>query len=160
VVEPTMTAKRPYRHTKRLDDIDAVRARVKQLAETMSRKREHPPYRLVVTPVTLPAAREEFPKRRDVAVAIQHGPRDFEIRLAWLKFKYWSRNRQEAILRHELAHVDQYLSDYDGEGPDGAGVEVDADRFAAWCWGDAIRYDAEDVQTLGRGRLRPAHLPH
>jgi hypothetical protein len=52
-----------------------------------------------------------------------------------------------ALVRHELAHLAR---------PDLG--EVGADRLAAAVRGAPIRYDAHEIQTVGRGTSRPRHL--
>lgn len=56
------------------------------------------------------------------------------------------------LIRHEFGHI----VDPD---PDARGREQRADDIAEWVTGRKIRYDAQDVQTTGRGRYpRPRYL--
>lgn len=73
----------------------------------------------------------------------------------------------DAIIRHELGHVvDFALRGGQLESwararrvPLPSTPELKADALAEAIWGDLIYYDADAVQTLGRGqRPRPAHL--
>jgi len=69
------------------------------------------------------------------------------------KLEQQSADRIEAVLRHELGHAVLFFA--------GAAhhTEREADAAALRLWGDPIRYDDDDVQTLGRGQEpRPAHL--
>lgn len=61
--------------------------------------------------------------------------------------------RIEGVLRHELGHAALFFA---GKA---AHTEREADAAALRLWGDPIRYDSEDVQTIGLGATpRPAHL--
>lgn len=64
-------------------------------------------------------------------------------------------DRQEAILRHELAHAVAIVLDVPEHS------EVDADRLAQRLFGSRIYYDSDDVQTIRKTHqpTRPAHLP-
>jgi len=58
-----------------------------------------------------------------------------------------------ALLRHELAHAILLYCGHDGHS------ERDADELAEAVWGDQLRYDHRNVQTLAPGKWpRPRHL--
>jgi hypothetical protein len=70
------------------------------------------------------------------------------------KFLDAPRHRQEALIAHELGHATLMLLNRMQH------TERDADTVAEALFGVRISYDAEDVQTTGRGtRPRPNHLP-
>jgi hypothetical protein len=79
-----------------------------------------------------------------------------------------SNDRQEAILRHELGHaVDAFYATatirrrlwLDGRRDWQATPERLADAIAFGLWDEPIRYDDDDVQTLGPGvSPRPRRL--
>lgn len=58
-----------------------------------------------------------------------------------------------ALFRHELGHlVDEHVHE--------PGAEQRADDLAEYVTGEPIRYDADDIETLGPGVYpRPLHLP-
>lgn len=61
--------------------------------------------------------------------------------------------RIEGILRHEFGHAVLFFAGRLRH------TEREADAAAERLWGDPIRYDTDDVQTLGPGvSPRPAHL--
>ena len=65
-----------------------------------------------------------------------------------------ARSRIEGVLMHELAHAVFFLH---GEPRH---AEREADLLAEHLFGRVIRYDADTVQTTGKGIApRPAHLP-
>jgi hypothetical protein len=81
------------------------------------------------------------------------------------------RERQDVILRHEIAHaIDALYSRRTvaarldlPEGWDGwpKTPEKYADAIAEALWGQRILYDGDDVQTLSVGTWpRPSYLPH
>lgn len=75
-------------------------------------------------------------------------PGDLRVRLA--RGGRTSEARVRGLVRHELGHL----------ALRGGGSEQDADDVAEEVTGQRIRYDADDVQTTGRGRWpRPRHLP-
>lgn len=65
-----------------------------------------------------------------------------------------SRDRQEAVMRHEMGHV---IAGYLGflKLPY---QELLADGLAHFFFGDQIHYDEDDVQTLASGPTRPQRL--
>lgn len=73
-----------------------------------------------------------------------------------------SLSRVDAIVRHELGHVVDFLVPREslelqlGKLPDGA--EIRADVIAERVWRHPIRYDRDLVQTLGRGIPRPRSI--
>jgi hypothetical protein len=93
----------------------------------------------------------EFPKPRDFAHC-QRRPGGLIVVTIAPKLIGQPMYRVDALLRHELAHgllltLKQPHS------------ERDCDRTAELVFGAPIRYDAEDVQTLGPGVWpRPSHL--
>lgn len=61
-------------------------------------------------------------------------------------------NRIVGLIRHELGHLaDPYINE--------PGAEQRADDIAEMVSGQQIRYDADDIQTVGRGKYpRPLYL--
>jgi hypothetical protein len=127
-----------------------IRARVQSLADDVARAAGRN-FRLGLDQG--PAA--DFPGPRDMAYAwedpdarlklgITVGPAFFRLR----------PDQQEAILRHEMAHIYQYLVQREVPDP-----EHDADRLAEWLWGAPIHYGEDGIQTLHPGYTRPLHLP-
>lgn len=79
------------------------------------------------------------------------------------KLNKQSEDRIRALIRHELGHAVEALYAYSTvERRIGVPIltpERYADAVARGIWGDTIRYDADDVQTLGRGvSPRPRRL--
>jgi hypothetical protein len=69
------------------------------------------------------------------------------------KLDYAHADRIEGVLRHEFGHALAFHAGYVDH------TERDADDVAAHVFGDVIRYDDEDVQTIGAGVTpRPARL--
>jgi len=123
----------------------------------------------------LPAARRYAP---DLAVRVDIGPgtefpeeRDYAycedcadyIRIVVAPdFGDLTYSQIQGVLRHELAHaVELELGDELGQIwhslPRGA--ERRADAIARRIWDDPIRYDIQDIQTIGHGKsLRPTYL--
>lgn len=92
-----------------------------------------------------------FPNARDFAYACQGEDETIYIVVA-PDFHRQSRDRIEAILRHEFGHVLQLARGF-------GFAEREADQIAERLWGDTIYYDDEDVQTLIPGVTpRPRHL--
>lgn len=92
-----------------------------------------------------------FPRDRDFAYACQ-GHDETIYTVVAPDFARQSRDRIEAVLRHEFGHVVQIARGF-------GFAEREADRIAESLWGDIIYYDAEDVQTLIPGVTpRPPHL--
>ena len=88
-------------------------------------------------------------------------------------------DRVDAIIRHEIGHaVDAICSDADvlelarrhapfcvkqslfcRYVPESATAELRADAIAEYIWGQPIRYDEQEIQSLTRGAIgRPKHL--
>ncbi len=79
------------------------------------------------------------------------------------KLERQSNDRIRALIRHELGHAVEALYAYSTvERRIGVPVltpERYADAVARGIWGDTIRYDPDDVQTLGQGvSPRPRRL--
>ena len=79
------------------------------------------------------------------------------------KLERQSNDRIRALIRHELGHAVEALYAYSTvERRIGVPIltpERYADAVARGIWGDTIRYDADDVQTLGEGvSPRPRRL--
>lgn len=79
------------------------------------------------------------------------------------KLERQSDDRIRALIRHELGHAVESLYAYSTvERRIGVPIltpERYADAVAKAIWGDTIRYDADDVQTLGKGvSPRPRRL--
>lgn len=93
----------------------------------------------------------EFPKARDYAHCYRR-PGGLVVVTIAPRMIGQPMSRVDALLRHELAHgllltLNQPHS------------ERDCDKTAELVFGDLIRYDAEDVQTLGAGmHPRPGYL--
>lgn len=69
------------------------------------------------------------------------------------KLEIAHRDRIEGILRHEIGHALAFAARF----PDH--TERDTDEIARLMFGDVIRYDADDVQTVGAGVTpRPRRL--
>ena len=94
----------------------------------------------------------EFPKKRNYAYCAWDGDK---IKIVFApKIRNASRSRQDALIRHELAHGILQSADL-------THTERECDGVAEEFWGDPIYYDSDDVQTLSRGtRPRPRHLPN
>ena len=79
-------------------------------------------------------------------------------------FEDLAKQQREALLRHELAHAIEFAAGRSAvidayALPPWLGPERRADAIAEAVWGDPIRYDAVDVQTLGDGATpRPRRL--
>lgn len=100
-----------------------------------------------------------YPRVEIVYVEVRPKPR----RAAFRDFAYYDHRRRcivvyrallgmpreniVAVLRHELGHAVDPLAS-----------EAEADRIAERVTGRRIRYDADNVQTIGRGGPRPRHL--
>ena len=96
---------------------------------------------------------EDFPKQRNFAMCGLVRPAFAEIIVA-PKIESEPDEVIDALLRHELAHAVLLFRGQRGHS------ERDADAFAEVVWGDRIRYDARDVQTLAPGKWpRPGYLP-
>lgn len=112
-----------------------------------------------------------FPARRPPTLVIEGAPcvlpdacapRDFGYMVAHgrhrrvvlhFRLAFQGPKRILGVVRHELGHA----FDPDLQRP---GAEQRADDIAAWVTGEKIRYDRDDVQTVGRGRYpRPENLP-
>jgi hypothetical protein len=124
-------------------------------------------------------APSDYPNRRDYARCV-FDPRGLlkgrcEIQVA-PRFWKTSRRRREALLRHELGHVANFLMGSarvdELLGSPSKNPELRADRVAKAVWGDDLVYDrGSDVQTLpsswgssrgssrGAARGRPSYLP-
>ena len=79
------------------------------------------------------------------------------------KLNKQSDDRIRALIRHELGHAVEALYSYSTVqrriGVPILTPERYADAVAQEIWGDTIRYDADDVQTLGEGvSPRPRRL--
>ena len=108
-----------------------------------------------------------FAKPRGYAVCFHREPDFCEIWFA-PKLAAAARSRQDAIIRHELAHALDFMipsidltviADKLRKQILPRTPERRADALAYAIWGDTIRYDKDEVQTLGKGvDLRPAHL--
>jgi hypothetical protein len=103
-----------------------------------------------------------FASPRGYATTLVMGGDRFHIRVAD-KFLQASLERQDAILRHEIGHLvdfsvpSHFLSSTIAHLPETP--ERRADAIATWLWGDLIRYDEDDVQTLASGTSpRPERL--
>lgn len=93
----------------------------------------------------------EFPKPRDFAHCQRRRSGLIVVTIA-PKMVGQPMNRVDALLRHELAHG-LLLTLHQPH------TERDCDRTAELVFGAPIRYDAEDVQTLGPGvHPRPGYL--
>ena len=93
----------------------------------------------------------EFPKPRDFAHCQRRRSGLIVVTIA-PKLIGQSMNRVDALLRHELAHGLLLTLNQPH-------TECDCDHTAELVFGAPIRYDAEDVQTLGPGaHPRPGHL--
>jgi len=107
-----------------------------------------------------------FAKARGYAVCFWHGRNKCRLLFSTKMLKA-PRHRSDAIIRHELGHVldfvlsDVMLSDFcHAVGVDMPSTdERKADALAEAIWGEAILYDGEEVQSLRYGVTpRPAHL--
>lgn len=95
---------------------------------------------------------EEFPAPRDHAYCASFGGK-IEIVVA-PKMSRASLERQAGVLAHELGHAILFHKRANKHR------ERDADEVARQVVGRSVRYDQEDVQTLGCGkRVRPGYLP-
>lgn len=93
----------------------------------------------------------EFPKPRDFAHC-QRRPGGLIVVTIAPRMIGQPMHRVDALLRHELAHG-LLLTLHQPH------TERDCDRTAELVFGAPIRYDAEDVQTLGPGvHPRPGYL--
>lgn len=144
-------------------------------ANRRSREREHPEPALVVsrlvsaarTRAIFRAERDRFARRYPhlagaalefvPAARIRPGaaPRDLaecypgDLRVRLARNGRASEARVRGLVRHELGHLALH----------GGGSEQDADDVAEAVTGARIHYDADDVQTTGRGRWpRPLYL--
>jgi len=107
-----------------------------------------------------------FKKERGYAVCFWHGGNKCRLLLS-TKMIRAPKHRSDAIVRHELGHVfdfvlnDEWLSDFCHEnGVDMPSTdERKADALAEAIWGDPILYDHQEVQSLKNGVApRPAYL--
>ena len=96
----------------------------------------------------------EFPKYRDHAYTFQNEDDDLYIVISD-KLIHSSRDRIQAIMRHELAHA-WFLNDGNEHHS-----ERDTDQLAEDLWGDRLYYDEDDIQTLNSDGThpRPSYLP-
>ena len=94
----------------------------------------------------------EFPANRDYAYCAWDGEK---ARIVFApKIHRADQPRQDALIRHELAHALLTSADLPHS-------ERECDAVAEAIFGDLIYYDDEDVQTLtGGARPRPRHLPN
>ncbi len=97
----------------------------------------------------------EFPKNRDYAYSLYTNGRAHIVFAP--KVLHAHRSRQDALIRHELAHAVLQNAELDHN-------ERECDATAERIFGDFIYYDAEDIQTLdaqapGARRPRPDYLP-
>lgn len=94
----------------------------------------------------------EFPKKRNYAYCSWDGEKAAIVFAP--KIRNATRSRQDALIRHELAHALLLSADLPHD-------ERECDAVAEEFWGDPIYYDADDIQTLAGGtRPRPRHLPN
>jgi predicted SprT family Zn-dependent metalloprotease len=106
--------------------------------------------------VTLHIGQEsEFPKNRDYAYSLYTDNRANIVFAP--KVLHASRDRQDALIRHEIAHAVLQSAGLDHS-------ERECDAAAERIFGLPIYYDAEDVQTInpkapGAHRPRPDYLP-
>lgn len=94
----------------------------------------------------------EFPANRDYAYCAWDGEK---ARIVFApKIRQADRSRQDALIRHELAHALLTSADLPHS-------ERECDAVAEAIFGDLIYYDDDDVQTLvGGSRPRPPYLPN
>ena len=96
----------------------------------------------------------DFPAKRDYAYCQHDG--DKAVITVAPKMLNAARHRQDALLRHELAHA--YLMAHDLDH-----TERECDAVAERLFGEPIYYDADDVQTVRKAsakrRYRPLRLP-
>lgn len=105
---------------------------------------------------------DHFESARGYATTLVLGGDRFHLRIAE-RFLSANLDRQDAIIRHEIGHiVDFSLPPHvlAGWWPNLVSTpERRADQIAACIWGDVIRYDDEDIQTLLAGAFpRPKRL--
>ena len=104
--------------------------------------------------------REDFPETRDYAVSLWDSEAGNGGRVTLIfapKIKSAPADRQDALIRHELAHAVLQSAGLEHD-------ERECDTVAEALFGDEIYYDHQDVQTLneharGATRPRPARLP-
>lgn len=127
------------------------------LSRTRRQLRAHLPALLGVAPrlrvVLVAGDPDDFPNERDFAMCMLAAKNRARIVFA-PKVETEPDDVIAALLRHELAHA--VLLNLGAEHH----AERDADSLAEAIWGDPIRYDQRDVETLGPGsRPRPGYLP-
>ena len=93
---------------------------------------------------------KDFPKKRDMAWC---EPRPLRVTLA-PKLEDAERNVQKGVIAHELGHALLFIAwDLDH-------TEKEADLAAELLIGRPIRYNKDNIQTIGPGKSpRPSHLP-
>lgn len=109
--------------------------------------------------------RSKFPAARDFAYCVDGAPPRVVLSD---KLAEEPPDVQDAVVRHELGHAVDFLLGTRkcnaalrvlGVNTRGLGPERRADEVARMVWGQTIRYDLRDVQTLGPGVYpRPTRL--
>lgn len=126
---------------------DLIEARCREIPATITRN-------LIVRWRVADASEEHrFPSPRDYAYC-QYAPRTGALITFSRKILKAGEHRADGLIRHELAHA---ILLHNGVAKHS---EQDCDDMAERVWGGKIRYDADDVQTTGRGNWpRPCYLP-
>jgi len=109
-----------------------------------------------VSAVTETAFKRLFDRKPKIARGMGYCTRleDGEVRITFYK-RLLSLPRENVlgVVRHELGHA----CDKDFDEPD---CEQRADDVAEKFTGEKIRYDCDEIQTVGKGKYpRPGHLP-